>query len=220
MSVNCRDYVAGLYGFDAVVRRVAPDQWKQASPCEGWTARDVVGHNIFVTHIIEKMVQGWSTIVPAGPDDQRPAAFHPHGYVFDAWFFDPALQLQPDDDPAEVWAARRSAVLAALDEPGATDVEARSPWGHDTVDEFLGLAFYDPLVHSWDLAVSTGQDPFLDPALVDKALALLADPGEGRNLHQPMSLAEPLSGDATGPADRLIALCGRDPAFESLSAVG
>ena len=30
--------------FTAVVEGVAPEDWDNPSPCEGWTARDVVGH--------------------------------------------------------------------------------------------------------------------------------------------------------------------------------
>jgi uncharacterized protein (TIGR03083 family) len=31
-------------GFGAAVGSVAPDQWGSQSPCEEWTARDIVSH--------------------------------------------------------------------------------------------------------------------------------------------------------------------------------
>lgn len=46
MSENLRGYLAALYGFDAVVRRMPDDGWDQPSKCAEWTCRDVVGHVI------------------------------------------------------------------------------------------------------------------------------------------------------------------------------
>jgi len=44
MSTNLRNYTKALYGFDAVVQRVPEDRWDADSPCDGWSARDVVTH--------------------------------------------------------------------------------------------------------------------------------------------------------------------------------
>jgi hypothetical protein len=62
--------------------------------------------------------------------------------------------------------------------------DRRQPWGHTTVDEFLGLVFYDPLVHTWGLARAVNQPVILDPALVERVLAVLKRPGDGRDLRQ------------------------------------
>ena len=42
MSENLGNFLTGLFGFDAVVQRVAPDQWGRPSPCESWDALGVL----------------------------------------------------------------------------------------------------------------------------------------------------------------------------------
>ena len=37
-------YRIAAHGFDATVKAVTPQQWGLQSPCEGWTARDIVSH--------------------------------------------------------------------------------------------------------------------------------------------------------------------------------
>ena len=49
--------------------------------------------------------------------------------------------VRANDDPVAVWNRGRDHVLEALDHPGTLQTEARSPWGHPTVDAFLGFAF-------------------------------------------------------------------------------
>ena len=90
-------------------------------------------------------------------------------------------------------------------------IETRSPWGHPTVDAFLGFAFYDPLVHAWDLAKAVGQNPILDADLAQRALDHLMEFGKQKDLRQPISLAAPIVTTTQDAATRLIAFCGRHP---------
>lgn len=212
MSENSRAYVSALFGFDGVVQRVEPSQWGQQSPCDRWDARGVLNHNIVMAHMVVEMTKGNSAAVPAtGAKGEHPVP-HGRGFVLAPHLFS-ARRIEEGDDPIVVWNERRDLVLEALDSPGAVATKARSPWGHSTVDEFLGFAFYDPLVHTWDLAKAVGQLAFLNPALVGRALSMLEDPGDDRDLRQPIALAEPVATTAADPASRLIALAGRDPAF-------
>ena len=119
--------------------------------------------------------------------------------------------LSADDDPVAVWSRSRDDVLQALDQPGALQRETRSPWGHRTVDTFLGFAFYDPLVHAWDLAKAVGQQPILDANLAQRALDHLTEFGQQKDLRQPISLAAPIMTTAQDAPTRLIAFCGRQP---------
>jgi uncharacterized protein (TIGR03083 family) len=211
MSKNRRAYMTALFGFDAVVQRVEPNQWGQQSPCDRWDARGVLNHNIIVAHMVVEMTKGNSAAVPATGAKGERVVPHGVGFVF-APYLASAPRIGEGDDAIVVWNERRDLVQEALDVPGADATKARSPWGHSTVDEFLGFAFYDPLVHTWDLAKAVGQPVFLDPALVGRALSMLEDPGDERNLRQPISLAEPVATTAADSASRLIALAGRDPA--------
>ncbi|MDQ1425405.1 MAG: hypothetical protein QOD72_2903 [Acidimicrobiaceae bacterium] len=202
-------------GFDAVVQRVRLGDWSARTPCERWDARDLLNHNLRVTRWIIELTLGNSALIAATGDPSEIAGPLGDGSVFASYLFrGPAVG--PNDDPVAAWNAGRDAVLEALDQPGATAVHSRSPWGHEVVDDFLGLVFYDPLVHTWDLAKAIGQTADLDPALTARAIEVIAQPGEGRNLRQPNSLADAVavSSDAD-PTTQLVAASGRDPALWS-----
>jgi uncharacterized protein (TIGR03086 family) len=52
MSERLRRFTKAVYGFDAVVRRVDPARWDDPSPCEDWTARDLVQHQVDVMNMV------------------------------------------------------------------------------------------------------------------------------------------------------------------------
>ena len=134
MSDNLLASIKGLFCFDAVVQRTDHARWDDPSPCERWTARGVVNHHALVCFMIAEMARGNPAAVPAGSVERGRPAPSDDGFVFV-----PHLAQRfvgADDDPVEGWNRRRDEVLAALDRPGALQTEARSPWGHPTVDAF------------------------------------------------------------------------------------
>jgi uncharacterized protein (TIGR03086 family) len=209
MSDNLLAYIKGLFCFDAVVQRTDPAHWDDPSPCEQWTARGVVDHNVRVCFMIAEMARGNPAAVPEGAIERGRPAPSRDGFVLAPHLAQ--IFVRNDDDPVAVWQRMRDDVLEALDHPGALQTEARSPWGHRTVDEFLGLAFYDPLVHAWDLAKAVGQSPVLDATLAQRALEHLTEFGKHKELRQPISLAAPIVTTAQDPVSRLIAFTGRQP---------
>jgi hypothetical protein len=81
MSKNFRVYTKALYGFDHVVRSMPRAAWSSPSPCEGWTARDVLGHVIAVQGYVESLARGIeprrrSTTSSHGTSSTR---WHTHG---------------------------------------------------------------------------------------------------------------------------------------------
>jgi len=102
--------------------------------------------------------------------------------------------------------------MERLDQPGALDRKARSPWGHTTVDGFLGYAFYDPLVHTWDLATAVAQPFLIEEAVAGRAIEAMEEMNKTKDIRHPISLAapKPLTGRET-TAEKLIAFAGRDP---------
>lgn len=182
MSENLRTYVKALYGFDAVVNRTT--DWGAASPCPGWTAADVVAHNIGMCDMITGFTAGRGAAGPASPD--------------------------LGGDPVGAWAASLDGLLAALDSAGALQTVAKTPWGELAVDKFLGFAWADPLIHTWDLAQAVGERAVLDPALVKRCTAQLER--AGKSLVGPGRFAEAVAvGDDADAVSRLIALSGRRP---------
>jgi uncharacterized protein (TIGR03086 family) len=116
--------------FAETIAAVPADRWADPSPCEGWSARDVVRHVIDTHNMFEGFV---GRKLAAGPS--------------------------VDDDPGAAWDAARSQVLAELTDPEKAGEGFEGFFGPQTferaVDQFLSG---DLVVHRWDLAKATGGD--------------------------------------------------------------
>lgn len=139
-------FIRALDGFEAVLAGVAPGRWSAPSPCAGWSAADVAGHVIGDLRETEALARGHDTGIRA--DDPGSAA---------------------GDDPLAAWRAARADMMAALD-PAAQARHVPGPWGQMPLGEILERSPMEFLVHTWDLAQSTGQAAGLDPGLVHDAL--------------------------------------------------
>lgn len=121
--------------FAGTIAAVPPSRWEDPSPCEGWTARDVVRH----------VVEAQGRFLGLVGREIGPA---------------PSV----DADPAAAWDAASTAVQADLDDPARADAEfdgffGRTRWA-DAVDGFLS---FDLVVHRWDLARAAGLDERIPP---------------------------------------------------------
>ncbi len=90
MSVNLRNYTKAIYGFDHVMRGVGEGVWDRPSPCEGWSARDVVLHAAGVLRYVESLARG-AALVPPG-DEPRSAWVGARDAVLEALDHDGVLQ--------------------------------------------------------------------------------------------------------------------------------
>ncbi len=183
MSENLRTFTKARYGFDAMVARTPADTWTNPSPCPGWTAADVVAHNIGMND----MIAGFTTGVGAGrPTETRP------------------------DDPQVEWRRSFDGLFDALDSDGALQTVAKTPWGEMAVDKFLGFAWVDPVIHTWDLARATGQEPIMDEALCQRAVKQLVRAGDSLRGEGRFGPAVDTS-EVSPIIDQLVAISGRDP---------
>ena len=129
-------------GFTARVEAVPADAWDRPSPCEGWTARDVVAH---LADSARMFLGRGGVELPEGPS--------------------------ATEDPPASWAHTRDAVLGALEDPEVAGRSFETGMGEMTVEEMLGcFGVGDVLVHTWDLARSVGLDDTLDPEEVRRLL--------------------------------------------------
>jgi uncharacterized protein (TIGR03086 family) len=185
MSENLRNFTKAIYGMDAVVQRVASDRWDQPSPCAGWTARDVVAHQVGVLRGLAETVRSGQMALPAEPEDRS--------------------------DPVGIWDRTRDDVLEALDHPGRLQQEGAFWFGPMSVDQLIGVVQWDPLTHSWDLAKATGQVPHLDPVLAQQShdtIAPMRATLAKRKLVSPDAVEVPADADIVS---RYLGLVGRDP---------
>lgn len=117
-------------GFAEVVGAVPPDRWEAPSPCEGWTARDVVGHVVDAHAMFLRMVGRELGTVP-----------------------------EVAADPAGAFAGAQAVIARDLADPARATEEADGAFGRmrwcDAVDTFL---CFDLAIHRWDLARAAGLD--------------------------------------------------------------
>jgi uncharacterized protein (TIGR03086 family) len=128
------------------VRAVAPEAWDNPSPCEDWTARDVVGH-------LATWISGF---------------FGPQGVEFG-----PVPSV--DDDPVGAWEAVQSAIAKALADPDLATKQVESPFGTQSLAETVDMIVTgDVFTHTWDLSRATGQSDRLDPEQLQRMVAGLS----------------------------------------------
>ncbi|MEM7287204.1 MAG: TIGR03086 family metal-binding protein [Actinomycetota bacterium] len=182
MSENSRRYVRALYLLDAVARRVPADAWDSPSCCEGWSAREVAGHASWVIRNT-----GAATGNMAAPDPQPEAEV-------------------AGEDPAATVAAAIADTIAALDQQGALQLVAQTPFGEMPVDSFIGTIWVDALTHAWDIADAAGVDHGIDGPTATAAYETLAPISE--LLRGPGRFDDPIDVEADEVA-RYIGFTGR-----------
>lgn len=155
MSDNLRNYTKAIYAMDAVVNRASDSDWDAQSPCEAWTAREVLGHTIFGLKRVRSQAAGAD-----GPAEMAEAEV-------------------AGANPQESWAEARDAVLAALDQPGALQTIVQGFGGEQPLDNSLQIMTMDVTVHTWDLATALNQTPVVPSDLAAGAYHGIKAFGDG-----------------------------------------
>lgn len=130
------EYVQHADAFTNVVAEIR--NWDNESPCEGWTARDVLAHVV---------------------DTERDFLTQQDVDLGEA----PDLA-----DPVGAWAEHDAAVRAALADPEVAGREFTGAFGPTTVGETMGRFYgFDLVVHRWDLAQANGRAERFSDAELD-----------------------------------------------------
>jgi len=184
MSTSLRNYTRALYGFDAVIQRVPADRWDADSPCDGWSARDVVVHACGVMQAVEAMARSGTNVTPATPD--------------------------PVDDVIALWNTSRDDLLEALDHPDVLNRVGDYWFGEGTIDDILAFSVWDQLGHSWDVARAVGLDAHASDDVAEASIAVIS--ANADMLRQMGLMGDPVDVPADAPAMmRFLGLTGRDP---------
>lgn len=126
--------------FDERVQAAAADAWGNTSPCEGWTARDVVVH-------VGNNLNGLTASLTGGE----------------------RTEIADDDEIVAAWNTTRTHFFAALNTADLS-ASVNGPFGPMPAADMLGrLIANDVLVHTWDLARAVGGDERLDQEMVQNA---------------------------------------------------
>ncbi len=188
----------------SVICAVRPDQLDDPTPCGDKDVRALLGHLVEVLNRVAVIGRGED---PFGAAPPPPAAD-------EAWL--------------ATWHQTAHEVRAAWSDPAALVRIVILPWSQVSGAETLGHYGNELTVHTWDLAMATGQQPAWDEQVVsvafdairrilpatDRAAAIAAAaqsmPPERRNFPPPFAEAVDVSPDAP-LIDRLVAFNGRDP---------
>src|SRR5438128_289513 len=129
--------------FTERVRAVPADAWDDPSPCEGWTARDIVGH-----------LTEWI-----------PGFFGSQGLEF------PAVP-SVEDDPVDAWETVQVTIANAVADPAVAARQIETPFGTQSLAETVDMIVTgDVFTHTWDLSRATGQAETLDPEQLQRMIA-------------------------------------------------
>ena len=184
----------------AVIAGVRPEQLTDPTPCTDMDVRTLLVH-----------LNGVLDRVAALGNGTDPFAVVENPVADDRW--------------ADAWKASARRATDAWSDDAALERPMALPWIEGSGSEVLASYFSELTVHTWDLAVATGQQPDWDDTVIEAALeARQILPAENRRalyeeISTAMGLAEvavpfaeavPVPDDA--PAiDRLVAWNGRNP---------
>ncbi|GAB3456322.1 maleylpyruvate isomerase family mycothiol-dependent enzyme [Streptomonospora sediminis] len=168
--------------FTRRVEGVPAGGWDADTPCEGWTARDLMRHIVEVHARMPKVIGQ-----PVEPSHTV------------------------EDDPVASWYEARDTMQRLLDDPAKAGREYDGAMGRTsvgkTVDTYLG---FDLVVHCWDLARATGQDETLPPEEVSWVFELAR--GMGDNIrHAEVCGPEVSVPETASEQDRMLGYLGRRP---------
>jgi uncharacterized protein (TIGR03086 family) len=187
---------AGMDPIDGLARAAAhnaelmatmqPGQLDALTPCRRWTARDLTNH-----------IVGGQIMFRAAADGEPLSSLVPPDFAA--------------DNPAGAQREATTALVASLRDPGLAQREAVLAFGTVPGSLVAPIAFFEQVVHGWDLARATDQDATIDPDLAALLLPiaeqLLANAPRDGSAFDVAVDAPP--GASTG--DRIIALSGRRP---------
>lgn len=170
----------------ARLRDTPADRWDEATPCPGWTVRQVVHHLVFGTdRFMGRFGVTPTSSVPA--DDA------------------------PPDQLLDAYEQATTELVGVFREPGRLHQVIELPIGPVSGQAALDLRVVETITHGWDIAQAWGTSIAFDPDAVQRAIAFsgpaIARIPEGRS---PFGTPQPAAegGDAQ---DRLAALLGRQP---------
>ena len=172
-----------------LVAGVRLDQWKDPTPCTDWNVRELVGHVVIGDRLYPALLRGEAPPPPRARD--------------------PKSNDVLGDDPAGVHREGARELIAALSRPGVLEQIVQIPMGSVPGVAAAHMRSTEAIVHGWDLAQATGQEPRFPDGIVQRVLEFtrdkLADVPPDRS---PFGPAQPAPAGAP-PIVELVALLGR-----------
>lgn len=140
MNITTHAFELASLPLTLLLDRIPVGHWDNATPCEGWSVRDVVGHLI---------------------ETQRE--------FFARNDIDLGVVPEIGHDPAAAWQSHMTSVLQTVADDAIADTAFDGGFGHSTIGDTL-VQFYvwDMVAHRWDIARGAGQDAELTDSELDR----------------------------------------------------
>lgn len=186
-SAGLADFRHVADAITTIVVRSMPYRLLGASPCVGWTRRDVLNH----------MVGGADLFAAAARGEASP---------FPDW------SDMPDwlgSDPAGAYRQAADRALAAYSSPGVLAGAVMMPWGEMPAPFALAMLTSDHVAHSWDLTRGSGVVVCIDDAVIETALATACASISPEFRQAGFYRLEQTVFDGASPLERLAAFTGR-----------
>jgi len=132
-----------------VIGAVRPDQLDDPTPCGAMDVRSLLGH----------LLEVLDRVAVIGREENPFAA--------------PPVPPVADDAWMDVWQETAHAVQASWSDPAVLDRIVELPWSQVSGGETLDGYVSELTVHTWDLAVATGQHPSWDDEVVAVGFAAI-----------------------------------------------
>jgi len=181
--------VAAARAASDAVSKIGPEQFAAPTPCAKFDVRTLANHLIWSMHLSRHAAR--KQPMPGDLTESR-------DYTAEGW---PAVFTTTLDDLVRAWA-----------EPGAW--EGETAFGETPIPSAFAaeLSWSDLVVHTWDLAVATGERLDVPADLAEatvRVIAGMAQLGRDMGFYGP-EVPLPESAPAL---DRALGLTGRDPAW-------
>lgn len=189
MSEIADRYHARADAFERKVAAVRPERWSNQSPCQDWTAREVVGHIVDMHGV---MLRPFDRALGQAPT--------------------------VGEDPLGAFRAARAEIEAVLDDPLLAATRSDTPMGPMTAEQNIDrVVSEDMVIHGWDLARATEQDDTIDPYELERMWPAVQTIGP--ELRTPGAFGpgivvfgpEVKISEGSPLQDRVLGLLGRDP---------
>jgi uncharacterized protein (TIGR03086 family) len=175
-------------GWQRALIGVREGQWADPTPCTDWDVRALVNHVVAEQCWVGPLLAG-RTIAEVGSR-----------YDGDVLGEDP---IGRGEDLA------RSSVIA-VDTALIDGLRVHLSYGDEDAAEYVRQLAADHVIHGWDLAVATGQDPVIQADLLAEVAAWFASREELYRSAGAIGPRAPMTGD---PQADLLAAFGRDAAW-------
>jgi uncharacterized protein (TIGR03086 family) len=140
MNSTLTEYEAAQRPLTAVIEAVPTGAWTSPSPCEGWTARDVVRHLIETQR---ELFTGQGLTLGDQPDI--------------------------DPDPAQAWRNHAERLRQVISDDAVPAIAYAGYFGPTTFGATLEQFYvWDMYVHRWDIAQAAGLDAALTDTELDR----------------------------------------------------